>query len=190
VATAEVIMTNVSAISMDGIETLPIWQPQELPAEYAAQFGEVSKCAVELMQRFDFEGFLKRVHPDGIAHAIAKDRSFEECVREFVCIVRKLNFLAQLNIRTARALWETYVPVRIPYLTFLDPSMEAFEAKFHDMKRRISAAIGGERTRLENSNRAWLDNYAASRVLFLPLFASTPRAAFVGDTISPGKAPE
>jgi hypothetical protein len=67
--------------------------------------------------------------------------------------------------------------------------MEAFEAKFHDMKRRISAAIGGERTRLENSNRAWLDNYAASRVLFLPLFASTPRAAFVGDTISPSRAP-
>jgi hypothetical protein len=114
VATAEVIMTNVSAISMEGIETLPMWQPKEIPAEYTAQFGETSKCAVELMQRFDFEGFLKRVHPDGIAHAIAKDRSFEECVREFVRIVRKLNFLAQLDIGAARALWETYVPVRFP----------------------------------------------------------------------------
>jgi hypothetical protein len=178
----------MTAIVMEGIDTLPVWQPRELPVEYAAPFGEASRCAVDLMRRFDFEAFLKRVHPDGIAHAIAKDRTFETCVREFVRIVRKLSFLAQLDIRAARSLWETHVPVRVPYLTFLDPTMEAFEAKFHEMKRRISAAVGGERTKLESSNRAWIENYAVSRVLFLPFFASTPRAAFVGDTISPGKA--
>jgi hypothetical protein len=184
-------MIKASAgISMEGIDTLPIWQPKELPAEYFAQFGEMSQCAVELMQRFDFEAFLKRVHPDGIAHAIAKDRAFEGIVHQFVRIIRKLNFVAQLDIRAARSLWETHVPVRIPYLTFLDPTMEAFEARFHDMKRRIAAAIGGERAKLESANRAWLDNYAVTRVLFLPLFASTPRAAFVGDTISPGKTPK
>jgi hypothetical protein len=178
-----------AGILMEGIDTLPVWQPEELPPEYAAPFGEASKCVVDLLQRFDFVDFLKRVHPDGIAHAIAKDRAFESCVREFVRILRKLNFLAQLDIEAARSLWETYVPVRVPYLTFLDPTMETFEARFHNMKRRIAAAIGAERAKLESSNRAWLENYAASRVLFLPFFASTPRGPFVGDTISPGKAP-
>jgi exonuclease VII small subunit len=170
--------------------TLPLWQPAQVPPEYEERLREESTGAQELMKSFDFLDFLRRVHPDGISHAIEQDRSFEARVHEFVEIVRQLNYIAQLDVKAARALWSAHVPARVPYLTFLDPSMETFEAKYHELQRRIDATGGSEHVRLEASNRTWMKSYAASRVLFLPLFASTPRAAFVGDTISPDAAPQ
>ena len=172
------------------METLPLWQPAQVPPEYEERLREESQGAQQSMKSFDFLDFIGRVHPDGIAHAIEQDRSFEARVHQFVEIVRKLNYIAQLDINAARALWSAHVPARVPNLTFLDPSMETFEAKYHELRRRIDAAGGTEKVRLEASNRNWMKNYAASRVLLLPMFASTPRAAFVGDTISPDEAPQ